>query len=104
MTWSYEGTGKFGRDVLDSPEYQEMRRLSEEHQKQLKAELAAKQKAATLAARRLWKETTTEAPDDFPYLKAKGVQSHGIKRYALTNRVVNASSRTHPSKVRSTLS
>ena len=86
--WKFNGEGKFGTDFLDSPEYQEMRRLSEEHQKQLKAELAAKQKAATLAARRLWKETTTEAPDDFPYLKAKGVQSHGIKRYALTKLLV----------------
>ena len=79
ITWKFNGEGRFSRDFFDSKEYKEMCRISDEHQKKLKAEREAAQKAAILKAREEWDKSVPIDSNDFPYLKNKNVGAHGCR-------------------------
>ena len=81
ITWSYprEQLDDAGKDWFSDERYKEVCRLSEEHQKQLRAELEAKQKQASLDAQKLWDSLPVEDDIDFPYLKAKDISGEGVR-------------------------
>ena len=80
IIWKFNGEGKFTRDFFESPEYKEMLRLSDEHQKQLRAEREAAQKKAILKAREEWNSSAEiEGIPTFPYLLQKHVNAYGIR-------------------------
>ena len=80
VTWRFDGEGKFTPNFFESEEYKEMCRLSNEHQKKLKAEREATQKEAILKAREEWNMATEiEGIPTFPYLLQKHVNAYGIR-------------------------
>ena len=86
ISWSYprDQLDQAGKDWYTDERYKEACRLSEEHQKQLKAELEAKQQAATLEARKFWESLAIEVNHDFPYLQAKNISGNGVRLWVNT--------------------
>ena len=81
IKWRFEREhlDKEGKDWFNDERYKEACRLSEEHQKKLKAELEAKQKQASIEAAKLWDSLPAQEDFDFPYLNAKHISALGLR-------------------------
>ena len=81
IKWRFErdNLDQEGKDWFNDERYKEACRLSEEHQKKLKAELEERQKNASLEAQKLWDSLPVEDDIDFPYLKAKDISGDGVR-------------------------
>lgn len=81
ISWHFQrdNLDQDGKDWFNDERYKEACRLSEEHQKKLKALLDERQKQASLDAQKLWDSLPVDNNFDFPYLRTKNVSGEGVR-------------------------
>lgn len=76
LTWRY-ASGGF---TVDTDEIYERRRQIEAERRKWEAERTKRHAEAAVRAERLWNEAKPASPEH-PYLKRKGVESHGVREW-----------------------